>query len=164
MSKSKKNLPVYGIGPLLCFPAPVLTAAAIILSAKGIIPGKLTSAPVNTVLTVIGILLIAEGIALFFGADAGGNLRDSIKENKLKTNGSYKFVRNPCYSLFLLACTGAVLISHNLLLLVIPLLFLIEMTIVLKRTEEKWLKELYGSEYEEYCRKVNRCIPWLPKK
>lgn len=30
-------------------------------------------------------------------------------------------------------------------------------------TIKKWLKNLYGREYEEYCRRVNRCIPWLLK-
>ena len=38
------------------------------------------------------------------------------------------------------------------------------MTIFLKNTEEKWLSELYGQEYLDYCKKVNRCIPWFPKK
>ena len=46
----------------------------------------------------------------------------------------------------------------------IPLFFFywIFMTVLMKCTEEKWLKNLYGGEYEEYCRRVNRCIPWLP--
>jgi len=26
-------------------------------------------------------------------------------------------------------------------------------------TEEKWLKDLYGKEYIDYCKEVNRCIP-----
>ena len=34
---------------------------------------------------------------------------------------------------------------------------------LLKNTEEKWLEELYGQEYIDYCKKVNRCIPWFPK-
>ncbi len=25
------------------------------------------------------------------------------------------------------------------------------------------MMDLYGVEYEEYCRRVNRCIPWFPK-
>jgi protein-S-isoprenylcysteine O-methyltransferase Ste14 len=58
---------------------------------------------------------------------------------------------------------GLALVCHNLYLLIIPVLFWIEMTIVLKRTEEKWLTELYGQEYIEYCKKVNRCIPFFPK-
>ena len=34
----------------------------------------------------------------------------------------------------------------------------------LKNTEEKWLANLYGQEYIDYCKRVNRCIPWLPRK
>lgn len=39
-----------------------------------------------------------------------------------------------------------------------------KMTVLMKHTEEKWLKNLYGKEYEEYCKRVNRCIPWFKKK
>ena len=160
----KEHLPLYGIGPILCFPMVVLTAVGIFLSEKEYIFGKISNNTVNTILLIIGILLIIEGIALFLGADAGGNLQNDIKDNKLKTNGTYKFVRNPCYTLFLLCSTGAILIERNPLLLILPLLFWLEMTVVLKNTEEKWLKDLYGQEYVEYCKNVNRCIPWFPKK
>jgi protein-S-isoprenylcysteine O-methyltransferase Ste14 len=37
------------------------------------------------------------------------------------------------------------------------------MTVVLKNTEEKWLLDLYGKEYEEYKKRVNRCIPFRSK-
>jgi protein-S-isoprenylcysteine O-methyltransferase Ste14 len=30
------------------------------------------------------------------------------------------------------------------------------MTVLMRATEEKWLKNLYGEEYEEYCRQVNQ--------
>lgn len=160
----KEHLSLYGIGPILCFPMAVLTAAGVILSEKEYISGKITNNTVNTILLIIGILLMVEGAALFLGADAGGNLKDNIEKNKLKTNGAYKFVRNPCYTLFLLGSTGVILIEHNTLLLILPLLFWLEMTIVLKNTEEKWLKDLYGQEYIEYCKNVNRCIPWFPKR
>lgn len=26
------------------------------------------------------------------------------------------------------------------------------------------LRDLYGKEYEEYCERVNRCIPWFKRK
>ncbi len=38
------------------------------------------------------------------------------------------------------------------------------MTVVLINTEEKWLAGLYGDEYIEYKKRVNRCIPWFPRK
>lgn len=159
----KKHLPLYGIGPALCFPMAVVSAIGIWLSIRGYIPGTIESPPVNWVFTIIGILLIAEGLTLYFGADLNGNLQENIRSNHLKTNGAYRFVRNPCYCLFLLGCTGAICIAHNAVLLVLPFLFWAEMTVVLIHTEEKWLAELYGQEYIDYCKKVNRCIPWIPK-
>ncbi len=161
---SKKHLPLYGIGPILCLPMAVLTAIGIYCSSKALISGLIENKTVNIILYIIGTLLIIEGIILFFAADLNGNLQKNIKENKLKTNGSYKFVRNPCYCLFLLSCTGAILIAHNWYLFVLPFVFWGVMTIVLINTEEKWLRNLYGKEYEDYCKRVNRCIPWFPKK
>ena len=163
MKKTKKHLPVYGIGPALCFPMAILSAIGIWFSVKGIIPGTIENNIVRIFMIVVGILLILEGIVLFFGADLNGKLKSNIEENKLKTDGSYKFVRNPCYCLFLLGSTGSLLIAHNLILLALPPLFYIWMTIILIKTEEKWLTDLYGDEYKEYCKRVNRCIPWFPR-
>lgn len=161
---NKEHLPVYGIGPLLCFPLMIIMLVLFVLSLMEIIPTTNFTSGINTVLLVMGIILIVVGVVLFFGADAGGNLTDNIKENRLKTNGSYKFVRNPCYSMFLLLEIGLTLLCHNLFLIIIPFLFWIEMTTVLKKTEEKWLSELYGQEYLDYCKRVNRCFPWFRKK
>lgn len=160
----KEHLPLLGIGPALCFSMVIITVVAIILSVKKIIPGQISNNVFNIIFWVIGILLIIEGVVLYFCADIGSNLVDDIKANNLKTTGSYKFVRNPCYVMFLFVCTGAIFISHNILLFILPFLFWIEMTVVLIHTEEKWLRDLYGQEYIDYCRRVNRCIPWFIKK
>ena len=34
--------------------------------------------------------------------------------------------------------------------------------VTLKITEEKWLFDLYGQDYADYMKRVNRCIPWPP--
>lgn len=135
--EEKNHLPLYGIGPAMCFPMAILSGVGIWLSVKGYIPLVIDNKVVQIVMLVLGILIILEGIICWLGADMMGGIFDSIKKNQLKTNGSYAFVRNPCYAVFFLGCTGAVLIAHNLLLLVLPVLFWIEMTIVLKNTEEK---------------------------
>ncbi len=83
-----------------------------------------------------------------------------ILNNSLVTTGVYAYVRNPIYSAFMIACTGALLIAGNLWLLVLPFLYWGFMTVLMKNTEEKWLRDLYGEEYIEYCKRVNRCIPW----
>ena len=38
------------------------------------------------------------------------------------------------------------------------------MAIMLKPTEEKWLRNLYGTEYDAYCKRGNRTWPWFPKQ
>ena len=78
--------------------------------------------------------------------------------------GVYSMVRNPIYSAFLLVCIGAILIADNLVLFIIPIIGWIYMTLMLKNTEEKWLLNLYGQEYADYCKRVNRCLPWFPRK
>lgn len=158
-----KHLPVYGIGPVLCVPLAVVMGILFTLSINGKIPSTDFGEMVNSILSIVGYIIILLGIILCLGADKGDKLKSNIKENRLKTDGSFHFVRNPRYSTFLLVEFGLALVCHNLYLLIIPVLFWIEMTIVLKRTEEKWLTELYGQEYIEYSKKVNRCIPFFPK-
>ena len=142
----------------------IISAVAIFMSMKELIPFVIENKVVKSIFILLGVILIVEGLVCYFGADFGGGLVKSIKSNQLKTNGAYAFVRNPCYAVFFLGSTGSLLIAHNPVLLILPVLFWLEMTIVLKNTEEKWLEELYGQEYIDYCKKVNRCIPWFPKK
>jgi len=160
---SKMNhLPLYGVGPVIVWGQFVLTATSIILT--GILDFKFPTVDVvNLLFKVIGILLIIYGLFLDVSAKLKSKIFESVKENKLITDGVYGIVRNPVYSGALLACTGAVLIANNLVLLIVPVICWLYMTLFLINTEEKWLKELYGQEYVAYCQKVNRCIPWFPK-
>ena len=87
-----------------------------------------------------------------------------IKTNTLATDGIYAHVRNPIYSAFLFACSGAVLLTCNLYLLILPPVYWLYLTIFIKLTEEKWLLNLYGKEFEDYCKRVNRCIPSIWKR
>ena len=113
-------------------------------------------------LLIIGILLIVLGVYLWAGALFQSKIDSHIAENRLATTGVYTLVRNPIYSAFMFFCTGALMIAGNLFFLPLFFFYWIFMTVLMKCTEEKWLKNLYGGEYEEYCRRVNRCIPWLP--
>jgi protein-S-isoprenylcysteine O-methyltransferase Ste14 len=61
-------------------------------------------------------------------------------------------------------CIGVSLFSGNLWLLVLPFIFWGLMAVMMKLTEEKWLHDLYGAEYDAYCKRVNRTWPWFPKR
>lgn len=159
----KKHLPLFGVGPMIIFGQYIITAAAII--AGFVFDISVPNAEVLKIpFIVIGILLIGAGIYLDLSAKLKSKLFKNVENNHLITDGIYAVVRNPVYSGALLACTGAVLIVNNLLLLIVPVICWAYMSVFLIRTEEKWLTDLYGDEFTEYCRHVNRCIPWFPSK
>ena len=158
----KNHLPLYGVGPVYVAVIITVTMAGILLSQFKII-AYLSFPIIRMVLLMIGFLLVAVGAALWFLAVFRAKIDDGITNNHLVTDGVYALVRNPIYSAFLSVCTGTLMIYGNLWLLILPVMHWLFLTVLMKCTKEKWLKNLYGAEYEEYCRRVNRCIPWLPK-
>ncbi len=156
-------MPLYGVGPVIVWGQFAFTAVAIVLTRVRDIQFP-TAPAVSILFRVTGILLILVGLYLDLSAKLKSKIFKSVEDNRLITDGVYGIVRNPVYSCALLACTGAVLIANNLVLLPVPVICWLYMTVFLKKTEEKWLTELYGQEYAAYCQKVNRCIPWFPKK
>lgn len=158
----KEHLPMTGVGPIYVIVIVVFTIAGIALSGtKALLSGKIEMLKVPFL--VLGILLILLGLYLWFSANFQAKLGENIISNTLVTTGVYSYVRNPIYSAFMLMCTGALLIANNCWLLILPIFYWGFMTILMKNTEEKWLYDLYGEQYVEYCRQVNRCIPWRRK-
>lgn len=161
--KNEEHLPIYGVGPVIVVPQLILTAVGIIMSVLGFFGhGRISILKIPFL--IIGIIIIVFGAYMWYSANYKSRISDGITENRLVTTGIYSVVRNPLYSAFLMICTGAVLIAGNVFLFAIPVICWIYMTVFLKYTEEKWLADLYGQEYSDYCKNVNRCIPWFPKK
>ena len=159
---SQNHLPMIGVGPLIVIPQLLLTALGVVLSILGFLGfGKIDI--LKTPFLIIGVIVIFFGIYMWFSANFKTKVDKYITENKLATTGTYGIVRNPIYSAFYLVNFGTVLIASNWILFIIPILCWIYMTIFLKQTEEKWLLNLYGQEYIDYCKKVNRIIPWFTK-
>lgn len=161
----KKVLPTFGVGPLYVIVCAVITAVGIILDCFGIISvGETVNRSLKIVFYLLGGILIVSGIVMWLFAVVIGNVDKDIESGKLKTTGIYAVVRNPVYSAFLFVFTGILLFFTNLCLLILPVFYYIYMTVLMICTEEKWLKEKFGEEYVKYCKKVNRCLPWFPKK
>ena len=159
MMKKKDHLPIFGIGPFLVAGMAVVAAVSIAVFCYGFKLGTLSGFPA-ALLTAIGVALIIAGLLVWFIGAMRSEMDDHIKENRLKTDGIYAWVRNPMYSGWWMLISGISLMWHNIFL--IPVIFINWgiMTVVLKATEEKWLRALYGQEYEDYCKRVNRCIPF----
>lgn len=161
--KKQEHLPVYGVGPLYVGVIVALTFAAVVmrdlpLFASGRLEG------LHVPLIILGSILIAGGIALWIYAVPISKIDDGIKENRLVTTGAYALVRNPIYSAATIICTGIILILSNAWFFILPVVFWLLMTVLMKTTEEKWLRDLYGKEYDDYCKRVNRCWPWISGK
>ena len=161
--KQKKYLPVYGVGPVcVCLMVGLLLAGLFLRHAGVLNSGEIPALRVP--FRIVGILLIAVGVYLWIQAVLVAKVGNAIRKNHLMTDGVYAWVRNPIYSAIGMALTGIACLFFNLWFLLLPVLFWLDITLLMKYTEEKWLLNLYGEEYRAYCRNVNRCIPWFPKK
>lgn len=157
--KNKKHLPMYGVGPFYVYMIIAVTVVAVIVGHTVFFENGIIEV-LRIPLAVAGVFLIIFGIYLWAGAVFCARVDNGIKNNNLVTSGVYALCRNPIYSAFMFACTGALFISGNVFFYPLFFFYWIFMTVLMKCTEEKWLKNLYGREYEEYCKRVNRCIPW----
>ena len=157
--KEGQKLPLYGVGPYIVYGMAAVTAVGIVLFSYVFRIGTL-SAPWTYIFRITGGFLIVFGAIVWFIGAMRSGMDENIAENKLKTDGIYAWVRNPMYSGWWFTITGISLMWVNVWILITPFINWLIMTIVLKRTEEKWLLDLYGDEYVKYLRRVNRCIPW----
>jgi protein-S-isoprenylcysteine O-methyltransferase Ste14 len=146
-NKDGQKLPLFGIGPYMIFGMGLVTLIGIILFGYVFKIGILET-PWIMVFRITGAALIVSGIFIWFTGAV--------------PNGIYAWVRNPMYSGWWIAFAGITIMWHNIWMFVLPVINWIIMTIILINSEEKWLSDLYGAEYETYKTKVNRCIPWKP--
>ena len=158
-TKDGQKLPLFGVGPWLIggitlFDAVVLYFVSHVYKI-GIIEGVWA-----WIFRILGIILSVLGIAIWYTGSILSGMDDNIQDNKLKTDGIYAWVRNPMYTGFWFAITGITFLWSNLFMVLTFLIGWAIITVVLINTEEKWLLDVYGNEYAEYKKRVNRCFPW----
>lgn len=161
--KEGQKLPLYGIGPYIVCGMTAVTIIGIVLFHYVLQIGILDGFWL-LFFRITGGVLIALGLAVWWIGALGSDMDKNIAENQLKTDGIYAWVRNPMYSGWWILLFGFSLMWHNAWLLITPVVNWSIMTMVLKRTEEKWLRDLYSDEYIRYLEKVNRCIPWKRRR
>lgn len=113
-------------------------------------------------LKLIGVVLITIGFLIWISALAvlGRSWRvgiDGRNPGNLVTNGIYSLSRNPIYLFFLLYCLGTWLIYANGFFLMFLIIEVVSVHFTILK-EEKYLKEQYEQEYEEYAKKVRRYL------
>ncbi len=98
------------------------------------------------------ISLIGEGLQVWCFAALN-------KKKELAARGPYAVVRNPMYIGRYFLILGAVAITGSWLLAILFTIIYYFYMINRVEREEAVLIEIFGSDYEDYCRRVNRFLP-----
>ena len=160
--EASKHLSVLGVGPIYVSVILITTLILVLLDFKHVI---VSIEFFNSLVPkVIGSLFIIIGIILWLNGAIFSKITSKIKSNALVTNGIFAYVRNPIYSAFMFICSGVIIYLNNIILLAVPVIYWMFLTVLLIKTEEIWLRELYKEDYDKYCREVNRCIPFYKKR
>jgi protein-S-isoprenylcysteine O-methyltransferase len=124
----------------------------------------LNFAPVNPVVSSIGVFLCAAGMAFLVWArqHLGRNWSQtvSIKEGQeLVTSGPYRYVRHPMYTGGLIACLGSAIVCGGafvFLLVILGSLFLWRVS-----AEDKLMAQQFPTEYPDYKKRTKALIPFV---
>ncbi len=114
----------------------------------------------NTILLrVLGIGIFAVG--LFIHLKAANSMSKAFKDNRLLTDGAFKYCRNPMYAtLFFMIIPGLSLIFNLWLIIVVtPILLIIFFLRI--HEEDEYLEKQFGDDYINYRKKVALLIPKL---
>ena len=109
-------------------------------------------------IAIIGLLLMVFAIAAFIQADTTVNPLQPVMAKRLLTEGVFAFSRNPIYLADVLMLTAWLVWLGNFLNIIGLVLFVAYISRFQILPEERAMKQLFGEEYEHYCRKVRR---WL---
>lgn len=105
---------------------------------------------------MVGFPLFAGGLVLAFsGVGRLGAYNSAGLKGKLTTTGLYRYSRNPQYLGDAASLVGLVLFS-GATPVILPGLFGALLFVLWPFTEEPWLRERFGADYEHYCKQVPR--------
>lgn len=142
-------------------------AAFILLWDENVDWGVLSSrfVPRNHAWAVAGAALTCVGVAIAIWARTilGGNWSGVVtvkQDHTLVRSGPYTVVRHPIYSGLTLAILGTALaIGEWRALAAVGVVFV--MFLVKSRTEERFMTEEFGRQYEDYRRETSALIPFI---
>ena len=132
--------------------------------------------PISVLRLALAVILLLLGLLFAFWSGVvqnmvgkGGplevmNIEVSPKTQNLVVTGPYRYTRNP---MLFGACAiyyAVAIYLNSLIAIAMVTLFMTFMLIFVKLTEEPRLLKDFGSDYEEYRRRVSMFVPWIPKQ
>lgn len=118
---------------------------------------------------VLAALMIAVGVAIVtaefvrFVREGDGSPAPVAPTRRLVTGGLYRYIRNPMYVGVVAAIVGQGLLLSSPVLLIYGAFIALIVSMFVHWYEEPTLRSTYGSDYDDYCRRVPRWIPVMPR-
>ena len=150
----------------LSYGIPVLVAFALMFADSDSVSLSWLVVPIfhsNTVLAATGVTLTALGVAfaiwarLYIGQNWSSAVTIKVGHQLIRT-GPYGWVRHPIYSGILLAMLGTALVRRQprgvIAFLLLWLAFLLK-----SRMEERFMRQAFGPEYDDYIRTTGALVP-----
>lgn len=113
-----------------------------------------------------GLALVALGTIGTFVAQLG--MRDAWRigvdpqaQTELVTTGMFRWVRNPIFTMMIVASLGLGLVCATPILLAAPLLLTVALQLQVRIVEEPWLRARHGARYLAWARRTGRFVPGL---
>ena len=112
---------------------------------------------------IVGVVALGLGGAIFWwGLAELHRVKTGIllqqPASRLVTAGPYQWTRNPQYVAFVTFYFGAAVLANTIWpMVLLPGVIALLVTVVIAR-EERYLQGVFGPDYRDYCRRVNR---WL---
>jgi len=143
----------------------MLFSAAVMWLLHSLLPiARLIDPPwhrLGLLLMVAGVGVAATAFMHFQRVGTTVDPRNPAKASRLVTDGVFAWSRNPMYLGLLLALAGLAVMFGTIGPWLVPPLFVVAVTILQIKPEERVLGTLFGQAYVDYCRGTGR---WIGRK
>jgi len=112
---------------------------------------------------LVGMLLYIIGSYLNTYSEYTRHIWKKNPDNKgrLYTGGLFRYSMHVNYFGDTVLFIGFALITHSLIMLVIPFLMTANFVLFIIPTLDKYLAEKYGADFKEYAKRTKKLIPWV---
>ncbi|MEO8481448.1 MAG: isoprenylcysteine carboxylmethyltransferase family protein [Acidobacteriota bacterium] len=152
-------------GPGVRFPPPFIFVAGFLLAwlLQTRLPFDIDGAGTGQAQSILGVTLLAGGLGLMAsGLVTFARSRTAVIPNRpartLVRSGPYRFTRNPMYVGLTMGYVGVALLMNWVWPLILLPVVLMVLTAAVIRREEAHLRSAFGSQFDDYARRVRR---WL---
>lgn len=116
------------------------------------------STPIAISLAAFAVLIVISAILLFRRVRTTIDPLNPDAASSLVQDGIFRITRNPMYLGMAIVLVAGAVYLQSVSGLIVTALFVLVLTEMQIKPEEQALRQLFGSEYTDYCNKVRRWI------